>query len=531
MKMLRPGSVPIAVAAAALAAAMAAGLDPRLFRSPSGRRGRPAPVGVRRIGAPPPGSILRRLSQRAPRHRGGRGRVRAGFAAPRNGSRTRLGGPGAAERRRGAVGAGDREARRRLDAAGGAPATRRGGGALGHELAGDAHRPGGRGEPESGPNRFDASPEPHRVRQRDSRPPRSGDRRNGAAARRRDIGYRVRQQRGGPLDIDRATGALSVCRTEDLAPGHRCHHGARFRALRELRAADPGGPAQRGPAARIPRRPLRHAPFSGRRQLHLPHRADDQLAGLRPRHGQKEPARPPHRRQARPAVHGGGRGAGHAGSHDLVAGRGGRPRMGAVRPRVGRPPGGPRARRRRTARRRGLFRPQPLGARGSAAAGDEGSGPVERREVPRERGGPGADDRRPLRGRGSRGHAEPAENLRVRSRRRAGGGGVRRADPVAAGPPRLSPAAGGSRRRYAAGILPGRAGEGGGRLRQRHPARARTAARRSRLPPARARGSAPGRRRDRRTRWATWSWRRACRSSCGAAFPTTSCSTSPSATS
>ena len=263
-----------------------------------------------------------------------------------------------------------------------------------------------------------------------------------------------------------------------------------FRALRELGAADAGGPAERGPAARIPRRPFRDAPFSGRRQLHLPHRADDQLAGLRPRHGQKEPARPPHRRQARPAVHGGGRGAGHAGSHDLVAGRGGRPRVGAVRPRVCRPPGDPGAGRCRTACRRGLVRPEPMGARGTAAAGDEGSGPVEQREVPRARGGPDADDRRPLRGRGSRGHAEPAQNLRVRSRHRTGGGGVRRADPLEAGPPRLSRAADGSGRRDAARVLPGRAGEGGGQLRRRHPARARTAARRSGLPAAGAGGPA-----------------------------------------
>ena len=138
---------------------------------------------------------------------------------------------------------------------------------------------------------------------------------------------------------------------------------------------------------------------------------------------------------------------------------GGRSGVGAVRPRVGRPPGSARAGRGGTARRRGLVRPQPVGARGPPAAGDEGRGPVERREVPRERGSPGADDRRPLRGRGRRGHPAPAAGLRVPSRHRAAGGGMRRADPVQAGPPRLSQAADGSRRRDAARVLPGRAGE------------------------------------------------------------------------
>ena len=195
---------------------------------------------------------------------------------------------------------------------------------------------------------------------------------------------------------------------------------------------------------------------------------------------------------ARPAVHGRGRGAGHAGPHHLVAGGSGRPRVGAVRPRVGRPPGSPRAGGCGTARRRGLVRAQPVGARGTAAAGDEGRGPVERREVSRERGGPGADHRGPLRGSGPRRHAEPAADLRVPPRRRAGGGGVRRAHPVQVGTARLSPAARGWRHRDAAHVLPRRAGEAGGQLRYRHPARAGTAARRSGLPPAGAGG--PGRR-------------------------------------
>ena len=91
------------------------------------------------------------------------------------------------------------------------------------------------------------------------------------------------------------------------------------------------------------------------------------------------------------------------------------------------------------------------------------------------------------------GHAEPAAGLRLPAGRRGGtvgGGGVRRADPVAVGPPRLSPAADGGRRRDAARVLPGRARQGGGQLRHRHPARARTLARRSRLPAAGTRGPA-----------------------------------------
>ena len=68
---------------------------------------------------------------------------------------------------------------------------------------------------------------------------------------------------------------------------------------------------------------------------------------------------------------------------------------------------------------------------------------------------------------------------------------------------------------------------GAGRLRARHSARARADAGQPRVPvPHRA---GPGGRGAlaRRTASATWSWHRACRSSSGAAFRTTSCSTGP----
>ena len=246
------GSLPAVIAAVAIALATAGSWVPgRPADSPPRRPGCCTAV-FSRIGAQPPESILRRLSQRAPGHRDGRSRVRARRADPGNGARARRGGRGATEHRRGAVGAGDRETRGRLDAAGRPPATHRGGDARSHPLAGDAHRPGRFGEPESGPNRLAASPEPHGVRQRDPRPSRARDRCGGAAARGRDIGHRVRQQRGGPLHLDGATGAVPVGRTEDLAPGHRRHDGARLRALRELGAVDAGGPAERGSAARSP---------------------------------------------------------------------------------------------------------------------------------------------------------------------------------------------------------------------------------------------------------------------------------------
>ena len=378
MKISRAGTVPTLAAAVAVAVGTAGGSTPgrssgQLLAASAAQPAAASPQSVR--------GLLDRYcvachSERRVTAAGG-GSIGARCAAPGNGARPGRGGHRAPERRRRAVGARDREAQGGLHAPGRAPAARRGRVPRRRGLAGGANRRGGLDEPEPGPDRLDASPEPHGVRQCDPRSPRPRHRRGGAAARGRDVGHRVRQQRGGALHLDRPARAVSVGGAEDLAPRHRGHDGAGVHAVRELGAANAGGPAERGPAARVARRPQRDLPFPRRRQLHLPHRADDQLAGLRPRHGQEEPPRPAYRRAARRAVHGGRRGAGRAGSDDVVAGGGGRPRVGALRPRVGRPPGGPRARRRRTARRRGLVRPEPVGARGTPAAGHEGRGPVE----------------------------------------------------------------------------------------------------------------------------------------------------------
>ena len=245
----------------------------------------------------------------------------------------------------------------------GRPPSRHGGGARGHELAGNAHRPGGGCEPEPGQDRLDAPPEPYRVRQRDPRPPRARHRRGGAAARGRDIGYRVRQQRRGALDLDRATGN-ATCRPRGRfrawpPASRRRPIFARFENSVLLTQADrrnedlPLG-SRGGLSA------THHFPADGNYifRIALTTNWQDYVRGM----GRRNilDLRIDGRLVRR--FHGGGRSAGYACSDDLVAGRSGRPRMGAVRPRVGRPPGGPRAGRRGAARRRGLVRPETVGS-------------------------------------------------------------------------------------------------------------------------------------------------------------------------
>ena len=72
-------------------------------------------------------------------------------------------------------------------------------------------------------------------------------------------------------------------------------------------------------------------------------------------------------------------------------------------------------------------------------------------------------------------------------------------------------------------------GSARGRLRRRHPVRARTNPRRPELPVPRRARSGRTSPRARSIASATWSWPPVCRSSCGAAFRTRSCSTSPCA--
>ena len=103
---------------------------------------------------------------------------------------------------------------------------------------------------------------------------------------------------------------------------------------------------------------------------------------------------------------------------------------------------------------------------------------------------------------------------------------LRETDPLDAGAPRL-PAAGDRRGSAGAAAVLSTAGRAERRLRARHPAGARAAAGQPGVPVPRRARPARRRRRDRRTGSATSSWPRACRSSSGAAFPTTSCSIWP----
>ena len=76
------------------------------------------------------------------------------------------------------------EAPRRHDATAGHAAARRGDARGLRIVAGDLARSRRDGQPEPGPS-VASSPQPHRIRERDPRPARSGDRRHVAAARRR----------------------------------------------------------------------------------------------------------------------------------------------------------------------------------------------------------------------------------------------------------------------------------------------------------------------------------------------------------
>ena len=123
-------------------------------------------------------------------------------------------------------------------------------------------------------------------------------------------------------------------------------------------------------------------------------------------------------------------------------------------------------------------------------------------------------------------HAEPGAHLRLPPADRRRGTVVRPRDPVGAGAAGVSPSGAGGRRRRAAGVLRGR--PLGRRLRHGDPVRPGAAARRPGVPVPRGarsrgddcrRGVRPERRR---------AGGRACRSSCGAAFRTTSCWPRPS---
>ena len=159
------------------------------------------------------------------------------------------------------------------------------------------------------------------------------------------------------------------------------------------------------------------------------------------------------------------------------------PRVGVLHEHRGRPPGGPFPGEGGSADGGRVLRAAAVGGRGGAAAAQPGLRPLRRRTVRRGRGGGAGGDWRPVLGRGSRRHAEPPRDLRLR----AGGGrrgrrrrGLRRPDSRPAGPPGVSAARGRRRRRGAARLLPRRAPRG--RLRRRHPVRAGADARRPRVP-------------------------------------------------
>ena len=202
-----------------------------------------------------PEPLLHHLPQRSPADR---------WAEPGRGQRRRRG----PEPPCGRLRAGDPEAANRRDAAARAPASGRGDLRRGGEPARGGYRPCRRGEPRPRPDQHRPPAEPHRVPQRDSRPARFGSRRDAAAAGRRDLGHRLRQQRRRPLDLHGAARAVSL--------GGAHHHAARhgvdadrpgLRDLRRAPSAAAGRAPERGHAARLAGRRRHPVSLPGRRGL------------------------------------------------------------------------------------------------------------------------------------------------------------------------------------------------------------------------------------------------------------------------
>ena len=140
-----------------------------------------------------------------------------------------------------------------------------------------------------------------------------------------------------------------------------------------------------------------------------------------------------------------------------------------------------------------------------------------------------AADHRPIRSGAADRHAQPRANLQLPSRDTRRGEPLRPLDPVAARPPRVSPAPRRIRARSAARVL--RRREAAQRLRRRHRARAAVHADQPAVHlPARIRAGRSGARRGLRA-LGSGSWPRGSRSSCGAASRTMRCSRRPSAAS
>ena len=237
--------------------------------------------------------------------------------------------------------------------------------------------------------------------------------------------------------------------------------------------------------------------LSGRRRVPDQGPAAAAVSGLHHGHGLAAAARRPPRRQAAEAIHRRRRSARARPAAASYAGDGepgfaGDPEwekyMQTDRRRRAR---GPRAGRGGTARRRRLVRPGAVGAGRPSAAAAARPGPDERpglhglrerRRRSRSAGRIGIDG-------AGEGHAEPSRDLRLRAAARGRRARLRDEDPVEDRAAGLSPAGDERGCADAARVLrrrPARRRQ----LRRRHPVRARTDARRSGLPAARPAGSA-----------------------------------------
>ena len=314
--------------------------------------------------------VLRHVPQQRVRGRHRRAAVAARVAAARSGAVARRRRHRQRRRRSRALGGGGAQAPRRRDAATAAPAPRQGRLRRVPAVAGGRAGSGGGGAAEPGPHPGVPPAEPDRVPQRHPRPPRSGRgrRRSGFPPTRRTASASTTTP--APCRSRRPSSSVTCRPPADQPARHRRAAGRRDVHLHLRGSAEPdsGEPAERGSAVRLARRRRGAAPFPRRRRVPHQAAAAHQLRGLRARHRSAPRRRDPPRRPAHPAVHVRRRRAGHARADQLRRQHPRRRRVGVVLAARRRRPRASHQGRRRAASHRGVLPPGDLGRRRRAAA-------------------------------------------------------------------------------------------------------------------------------------------------------------------
>ncbi len=265
-----------------------------------------------------------------------------------------------------------------------------------------------------------ASTEPHRVPQRDPRPPEpAGGRRHAVAARRSRRGFRQRRGQPGPVAV--ASRTLPGRGARNQPPGRRrCHArpGARVDHLPRAEAARAGRAAGRRPAVRLARRVRGPSRLPPRRRIRFQDSPAPPGLRLHRRDGAGAGAGSPDRRRAHQAVHRRRRSDRDAGAADVERRDRRRHAVGALHARGRREPGGADRGSGGSAHGDRVVRRQPVGARGHRAAAAGGLRPRLRRAVRRLCRGRCAHGARAVPPQRRRRHAEPAHHLHVPRHRR-----------------------------------------------------------------------------------------------------------------